>query len=117
MIRRALLSAPRRIARVPNPTTIRILTPATVRNMSSAIYEAPSAAEEDAQFDKAVKDLETKWKEGPRWRGITRPYSAADVVAKRGSLEQTYASSHQARKLWELLQARGKEGKPVHTSQ
>jgi len=30
--------------------------------------------------------LAADWAENPRWRGITRPYSAADVVRLRGSV-------------------------------
>ena len=31
--------------------------------------------------------LEKDWAENPRWKGIKRGYSAADVVRLRGSLE------------------------------
>ncbi|KAE8351371.1 isocitrate lyase [Aspergillus coremiiformis] len=69
---------------------------------------------EDALYEQQVKDVEAWWKT-PRFEGIKRPYSAADVVNKRGSLQQTYPSSLMARKLFDLLNARAAEGKPVHT--
>ena len=51
--------------------------------------------------------LEKDWKENPRWKGVKRGYSAADVVRLRGSLaiEHTLAR-HGAEKLWRLLHER-----------
>ena len=48
--------------------------------------------------------LETEWAESPRWKGIQRDYSAADVVRLRGSvlIEHTLAR-HGAEKLWRLV--------------
>lgn len=48
--------------------------------------------------------LEQEWKTSPRWEGITRPYSAEDVLRLRGSLliEQTLARRG-AEKFWELI--------------
>lgn len=70
---------------------------------------------EDALFEQQVKDVEAWWKT-PRFEGIKRPYTAADIVSKRGSLQQSYPSSIMARKLFNLLNERAAEGKPVHTS-
>ncbi|MCU4182884.1 isocitrate lyase [Acidiferrimicrobium sp. IK] len=55
-------------------------------------------------FDAAVAELEKDWATNPRWNGIERPYSAADVVRLRGSLnvEHTVAR-HGAERLWQLL--------------
>ena len=55
-------------------------------------------------FDTAVETLERKWKTDPRWAGIERPYSAADVVRLRGSVDVEYSLARQgAERLWELL--------------
>lgn len=78
--------------------------------------EEKSGDAEDALYKQQIKDVEAWWS-SPRFEGIKRPYSAADVVSKRGSLQQTYPSSLMARKLFNLLEQRAKEGKPVHTSQ
>lgn len=43
------------------------------------------------------------WWSSPRWSETTRPYSAKDVVALRGSIEQTYASDSMAKKLYATL--------------
>ena len=36
--------------------------------------------------DNEIKNLEQEWVNNPRWKGITRDYSAADVVRLRGSV-------------------------------
>ena len=48
--------------------------------------------------------LERAWAEDPRWRGVRRDYSAADVVRLRGSMaiDHTLARAG-AERLWELL--------------
>ncbi|KTC71511.1 2-methylisocitrate lyase [Legionella birminghamensis] len=51
-----------------------------------------------------IVELETDWKNNSRWKGITRPYSAKDVVQLRPSLQIEYTlAKHGANKLWELL--------------
>lgn len=69
---------------------------------------------EDALFNVQVKEVK-QWWASDRYKGIRRPYTAEDVVSKRGTLQQTYPSSLMARKLFNLLQERHAEGKPVHT--
>jgi len=69
---------------------------------------------EDLLFQQQVEDVK-KWWDTPRFKGIKRPYTAEDVVSKRGTLQQTYPSSIMARKLFNLLEERAAEGKPVHT--
>jgi isocitrate lyase len=56
---------------------------------------------------KAVRDprqIERDWENNPRWEGITRDYTADDVVRLRGSIDiaQTLAEMG-ANRLWELL--------------
>lgn len=74
-----------------------------------------SGAAEDALYQQQIRDV-TEWWSSPRFEGIKRPYSADDVVSKRGSLQQIYPSSLMARKLFNLLEERVKSGEPVHTS-
>src|SRR5271163_585480 len=71
---------------------------------------------EDTLFDQQVSDVKDWWN-SPRYKGIKRPYSAEDVVSKRGTLQQTYPSSIMARKLFNLLNERAASGEPVHTSE
>src|SRR5205807_9740116 len=51
------------------------------------------------------KQIERDWETNPRWDGITRDYTADDVLRLRGSIdiEQTFAELG-AERLWELLQ-------------
>ena len=51
-----------------------------------------------------VAALEKDWAENPRWKGIKRGYSAADVVRLRGSLQVEHTLAKRgAEKLWNLL--------------
>jgi isocitrate lyase len=78
--------------------------------------EASKAGQaEDALFDEQVQAVQDWWA-SPRYKGIKRPYSAEDVVSKRGALQQSYPSSLMARKLFNLLEERAAKGEPVHTS-
>jgi len=48
--------------------------------------------------------LAADWAENPRWRGVTRPYSAADVVRLRGSVHIEHSLARLgAEKFWGLL--------------
>jgi isocitrate lyase len=76
--------------------------------------EKAGSAEDDL-FSQQVADV-IAWWSSPRFEGVKRPYSAEDVVSKRGGLQQTYASSLMARKLFNLLKEREAKGEPVHTS-
>ncbi len=51
--------------------------------------------------------LESEWGANPRWEGVTRDYSAADVIRLRGSFVEDHTISRlMAEKLWELLTTR-----------
>ncbi|KAG5638248.1 Isocitrate lyase [Sphagnurus paluster] len=69
---------------------------------------------ERAQFAQEVAQVEQWWK-SPRFQRVKRPYSAADVVAKRGTLPIQYPSNVQGKKLWGLLSAHAQRGTPSHT--
>lgn len=57
-----------------------------------------------SDFDKDVEALEKEWAENPRWKGIKRNHSAADVVALRGSLPLRHTlAEYGAQKLWAQL--------------
>ncbi len=64
----------------------------------------PQSLTEQLSRDQQVKALEKDWATNPRWKGIKRGYSAADVVRLRGSfpVEHTLARRG-AEKLWDLL--------------
>jgi isocitrate lyase len=51
-----------------------------------------------------IEQLEREWRENSRWQGITRPYSAADVVRLRGSVQIEYTLAKLgAQRLWDLM--------------
>ncbi|MBX9715442.1 MAG: isocitrate lyase [Burkholderiaceae bacterium] len=54
--------------------------------------------------DQQIAAIEKDWAENPRWKGIQRSYSAADVVRLRGSLQVEHTLAKRgAAKLWDLL--------------
>ena len=57
-----------------------------------------------ATREQQIQALEKDWAENPRWKGITRNYTAEDVVRLRGSvqIEHTLAKRG-AEKLWNLV--------------
>ncbi|KAF7314211.1 Isocitrate lyase [Mycena kentingensis (nom. inval.)] len=71
-------------------------------------------SQERAKFAREVAEVERWWK-SPRFARVTRPYSAADVVSKRGTIPIQYPSDIQGRKLWATLSEHAKRGTPSHT--
>ena len=64
----------------------------------------PQALTEQLSREQQIAALEKEWATNPRWKGIKRGYSAADVVRLRGSfpIEHTIAR-RAAEKLWDML--------------
>ncbi len=51
-----------------------------------------------------IAKLKKDWAENPRWKGITRNYTAEDVVRLRGSLQIEHTLARRgAEKLWKLI--------------
>jgi len=51
-----------------------------------------------------IKKIEQDWAENPRWIGVTRDYTAADVVRLRGSVQIEHTLARRgAEKLWKLV--------------
>jgi len=75
----------------------------TTRN-ANRIDHNWSQQERSAQYALAQQAMEHDWKTNPRWKGVGRPYSAADVLRLRGSIhiEHTLARMG-AERLWDLL--------------
>jgi isocitrate lyase len=58
-------------------------------------------------FAEQVAELEHDWANNPRWQGITRPYTAEEVVRLRGSLRESHTLANaMADRLWELMTSR-----------
>ena len=61
--------------------------------------------------DEQIAALEKEWQENPRWKGITRGYSAADVVRLRGSIQpENTLARRGAEKLWAQVNGAAKKG-------
>jgi len=54
--------------------------------------------------DSRAAQLQESWEMDSRWKGITRPYTAEDVIKLRGSIDIEHTLAHRgAEKLWKLL--------------
>ena len=61
-----------------------------------------------SHFEDDARALEARWKSDPRWEGVVRGYSAADVVRLRGSVRIAYTLAEMgAERLWHLLHREG----------
>ncbi len=51
-----------------------------------------------------LEQLKADWRDNPRWKGVTRPYSAEDVVRLRGTVPVEHSLAKRgAEKLWEKI--------------
>jgi isocitrate lyase len=62
---------------------------------------------EDAQYQQEVQEVKQWWSDS-RWRFTRRPFTAEEIVAKRGNLRITYPSNNQSQKLWKIVEERFK---------
>jgi len=69
---------------------------------------------EQRRFREQVAAVE-RWWTSPRFARVKRPYTAEQVVSKRGTLPISYPSDVQAKKLFALLETHFKNGTPSHT--
>ncbi len=54
--------------------------------------------------EEQIKNIEKDWAENPRWEGVERTYSAADVLRLRGSVKIEYTiAAMGAERLWDLM--------------
>ena len=54
--------------------------------------------------EQRAQELVKSWRNDPRWEGITRPYSADDVLRLRGSVMIEYTLARMgAERLWKVL--------------
>lgn len=60
---------------------------------------------EDRQYWDEVNAVKQWWKDS-RWRYTKRPFTAEQIVAKRGNLKIDYPANVQSKKLWKILEER-----------
>ncbi|KAL7276710.1 isocitrate lyase 1 [Rhizina undulata] len=58
---------------------------------------------EQKAYEAEVERVKAWWS-SPRWRYTKRPFTAEQVVAKRGNIEISYPSNNQSKKLWEIME-------------
>jgi len=59
-----------------------------------------------ADRSRQAAELQQQWQQQPRWQGVTRPYSAAEVLRLRGSIDIEYTLARMgSEKLWRMMQA------------
>ncbi|RKF83748.1 Isocitrate lyase [Golovinomyces cichoracearum] len=61
--------------------------------------------DEESSFFQEVSDVKNWWAQC-RWRFTKRPFTAEQIVAKRGNLKIEYPSNNQSKKLWNILEQR-----------
>lgn len=62
---------------------------------------------EEQVFQADVKATKQWWADS-RWRYTKRPFTAEQIVAKRGNLKIDYPSNAQSKKLWGITESRFK---------
>lgn len=63
--------------------------------------------QEEQNFKDEVQAVKQWWTDS-RWRYTKRPFTAEQIVAKRGNLAIHYPSNAQSKKLWNMLEGRFK---------
>jgi len=72
---------------------------------NNMVNPAVDPSHEDGIFAKEVAEVK-KWWSDERWRFTKRPFTAEQIVSKRGNLKIEYASNAQSKKLWRILEGR-----------
>lgn len=62
---------------------------------------------EEQQYQAEVNAVKQWWTDS-RWRHTKRPFTAEQIVAKRGNLKIEYPSNVQSKKLWKIIEQRFK---------
>jgi len=93
--------------RAPGATTVEIEERAVTHTTESTTAATPSPRQAGAAARRAaaVEALEFEWATNPRWEGVSRTYSADDVVRLRGRVQEEHTLARRgAERLWDLLQ-------------
>lgn len=70
----------------------------------------PASADFDLEDRTYLAEVEQvkQWWSDPRWRYTRRPFTAEQIVSKRGNLKIEYPGNAQSKKLWGILEHRFK---------
>lgn len=72
---------------------------------NNMVNPAVSPDAEDDLYAKEVAQVKAWWNDS-RWKHTKRPFTAEQIVQKRGNLKVEYPSNAQAKKLWGILEKR-----------
>lgn len=67
-----------------------------------------SSIDHEDQLYQADVNAVKKWWTDSRWRYTKRPFTAEQIVAKRGNLKIEYPSNAMSKKLWNIFEGRFK---------
>jgi isocitrate lyase len=65
---------------------------------------------EERLYNEEVESVKQWWTDS-RWRYTRRPFTAEQIVAKRGNLKIDYPSNVQSKKLWAIMESRFQVGR------
>lgn len=68
-------------------------------------FKMSSLEQEEQQYLQDVEAVKTWWTDS-RWRYTKRPFTAEQIVQKRGTIKIDYPSNVQSKKLWKLIENR-----------
>jgi len=73
------------------------------------------ADEEERRFQAEVAEVK-KWWSDSRWRQTKRPFTAEQIVSKRGNIKIEYPGNQQSKKLWKILEKRWAVRSPISSA-
>lgn len=62
---------------------------------------------EEQKYQQEVKDIKQWWTDS-RWRYTKRPYTAEEIVQKRGNIMIEHPQNKMSKKLWNIVEQRFK---------
>ena len=91
------------------PSSTTAVEQANVADQKPFVVAVPMASAdlEDQIYENDVKAVKQWWTD-PRWRYTKRPFTAEQIVAKRGNLKIEYPSNAMSKKLWNIVEGRFK---------
>lgn len=79
-----------------------------ISNLTDTVTAAMSNNDitaEEKRFQEEVAEVKAWWQDS-RWRFTKRPFTAEQIVSKRGNLKPTYANNAMSKKLWATIESR-----------
>lgn len=74
--------------------------------LGTSLMSLMATGDQEEQAYRADVAAVKEWWTDFRWRYTKRPYTAEQIVAKRGNMKIEYPSNVQSKKLWSILEKR-----------